>query len=140
MNDNGIELPPKLLKMWSAGCTLTGSQPVMRTVPPLTRGADGKAHRVGQVGSMSQRRAATGPGRTCQRFGVESSCRLQHLQHHRRHRDVRRRRRQRQTGVLVGQAIGERCRGAAARTRAWLPTHVDGLVPPAGDPCREPER
>ncbi|CKU01735.1 Uncharacterised protein [Mycobacterium tuberculosis] len=59
--------------MWSAGCTLTLGQPVMRTVPPLTTAADRKATALVRSGSMSQRRAATGPGRTCQRFGVESS-------------------------------------------------------------------
>src|SRR6202012_2436102 len=48
-------------------------QPVMRTVPALTTAAAMNGTALDRSGSMCQCRAATGPGRTCQRLGVASS-------------------------------------------------------------------
>ena len=52
---------------------LAAGQPVMRTVPALTTAAAMNGTALDRSGSMCQCRAATGPGRTCQRFGVASS-------------------------------------------------------------------
>ena len=49
---------------------LAVGQPVMRTVPALTTAAAMNGTALDRSGSMCQCRAATGPGRTCQRLGV----------------------------------------------------------------------
>src|SRR3954449_7875371 len=55
------------------GCTLTSGHPAMRTVPALTTAAARNGTALDRSGSIAQWRAATGPGRTVQRFGVASS-------------------------------------------------------------------
>ena len=49
---------------------LAAGQPVMRTVPALTTAAAMNGTALDRSGSMCQCRAATTPGRTCQRLGV----------------------------------------------------------------------
>ena len=98
----------KTSRMSSAGCTLVAGQPVMRTVPPVTTAAARNATAFVRSGSTSQCRAATatGPHLPAVADGVvDVDAGLP--QHRHRHRDVRRRR-QRRTGVLHGQALGER--------------------------------
>jgi hypothetical protein len=59
--------------MMSAGWMPAAGQPVMRTVPALTTAAAMNGTALDRSGSICQCRAATGPGRTCQRLGFASS-------------------------------------------------------------------
>ena len=59
--------------MASAGCVLTDGQPAIRTIPPLTTAAARNGTALDRSGSITQCRAAIGPGETCQRLGCVSS-------------------------------------------------------------------
>ena len=112
---------------------LAVGQPAMRTIPPLTTAAARNGTALDRSGSITQCRAAIGPGDTCQRLAwrvVDVDARL--AQHRHRHRDVRRRR-HRLAGVHDGQPVGERrARTAAGRRRtATTPTRRSRRVPPA---------
>ena len=91
----------------------------MRTVPPLTTAAARNGTALDRSGSMTQRRAAIGPGATRHRLAcgvVDLDTGL--AQHRHRHRDVRRRR-HRLAGVHDRQPVGER-RAGQQQTRDEL--------------------
>ena len=113
---------PNTLRMSSAGCTLVAGQPVMRTASAADHGRRQERNGVRQVGfdlpvpgrdRAGAHPPAVGDGVVDVDAGLP--------QHHDRHRDVRRRR-QRRTGVLHGQAVGERRRATAADRRRTATT------------------
>ena len=97
--------------MASAGCVLTDGQPATRTIPPLTTAAARNGTALDRSGSITQCRAAIGPGATRQRLAcgvVDVDARV--AQHRHRHRHMRRRR-HRLAGVHDRQPVGERRAG-----------------------------
>ena len=59
--------------MASAGCVLAAGHPAMRTIPPLTTAAARNGTALDRSGSITQCRAAIGPGETRQRLAWVSS-------------------------------------------------------------------
>ena len=94
-------------RMASAGCVLTAGHPAMRTIPPLATAAARNGTALDRSGSITQCRAAIGPGETRQRLAwVSSTSHARIAQHRHRHRHMRRRR-HRLAGVHDRQPVGE---------------------------------
>ena len=119
--------------MASAGCMLAGGQPVTRTVPPLTTAAARNGTALDRSGSMSQCRAAIGPGATRQRLACVSSTSTPASRSIATVIAMCGADGTRRAGVHDGQAVGERRRRTAAgrRRTATTPTR-------RSRPCRPP--